>query len=676
MESSRGIGTVGLEVGNQSWIDPPPEHWFVPLFLGGGSWAILRGSVRGLESARDDPAKRDTVGRYGRDPVGDDNQTTMADLELIRNFSIVAHIDHGKSTLADRILEKTGAISEREMRAQFLDDMDLEREMGITIKANRATVSYTHNGRAYMLNLIDTPGHVDFHYEVSRALAACEGVLILVDATQGVQAQTVANTQLAIEAHLEIILVINKIDLPAAMPEDMALEAEQVLGLDAASAIFTSAKTGAGMDELLAAIVERFPAPEGDTAAPLRALIYDAKPDPHRGVIAHSRIMEGSFRRGDQIRLMATGQRFLVTEVGKFTPKPTVMESLGAGEVGYFFAGIKTLADLTIGDTVTLASHSASEPLPGYEPPEQMVFCDFYPGVGTSTAALREAMERLWLNDSSFTYSTASSDALGIGFRCGFLGLLHMKIIQERLERENDVTVVQTAPTVTYELLLTDGTVKRIESPSDVPDMAGVLEIREPMALVKMIIPADAVGTVMQLSMDRRGVQGKTEYLSPTRVLIAYTMPLCEIIYDFYDKLKTCTRGYGTADYELCGFQAGDMVKMDILVNAVPVDALSTIVHRDKAQVRGRKLLQRLRKQIDRHMFEIPLQAAVGSKIIARETIKGFRKDVTAKCYGGDITRKRKLLEKQKEGKKRMKTVGNVAIPQEAFMSVLNPDDD
>jgi len=597
------------------------------------------------------------------------------DLKLIRNFSIVAHIDHGKSTLADRILEHTGVITKREMRDQFLDDMDLEREMGITIKANRATVPYRTGGKEYMLNLIDTPGHVDFHYEVSRALAACEGVLVLVDATQGVQAQTVANAYLALEADLEIILVINKIDLPAARPEDIALETEQVLGLDAASAVFTSAKTGAGIDDLLRAVVERIPPPKGDAAAALRTLIYDAKPDPHRGVICHARVFDGEFKRGDQVDLMRANRRYLVTEVGKFTPKPTPIPSLGAGEVGYFVAGIKTLADVTIGDTVTHTTRPTDRPLPGYNPPQQMVYCDFFPGMGTTTERLREAMEKLWLTDSSFTYSTVGSDALGIGFRCGFLGLLHMKIIQERLERESDITVVQTAPTVTYEVLLKNGTTFRIESPSDLPDMAAVEEVREPIVDVQMIIPAECVGTVMQLSMERRGKHKKTEYLSQTRVLITYELPLCEIIYDFYDKLKTHTRGFGTADYEITGYQTGDLVKMDILVNGIPVDALSVIVHRDKAQVRGRRLIQRLKKEIDRHMFEIPLQAAVGAKIIARETIQAFRKDVTAKCYGGDVTRKRKLLEKQKEGKKRMKTVGNVAIPQEAFMCILDPEE-
>lgn len=597
----------------------------------------------------------------------------MANLDLIRNFSIVAHIDHGKSTLADRILEHTGAITAREMRAQFLDDMDLEREMGITIKANRASVNYNFNGNQYMLNLIDTPGHVDFHYEVSRALAACEGVLVLVDATQGVQAQTVANAYLAVEADLEIILVINKVDLPSASPEDVALEAEQILGLDASEAVFTSAKTGMGIDSLLEAVIKRIPPPKGDADAPLRSLIYDAKPDPHRGVISHLRVFDGTIKKGDAVELMGVKRKYQVTEVGKFTPKPTPFAALSAGEVGYLVAGIKTIADVNIGDTVTLTSRQTDKPLPGYHPPQQMVYCDFFPGMGTTTDRLREAMERLWLNDSSFTYSTVSSDALGIGFRCGFLGLLHMKIIQERLEREGDVAVVQTAPTVTYEAVLKNGELIRIESPSELPDATKVEEIKEPIVKMQMIIPSDAVGTVMQLAMERRGFQKKTEYLSQTRVMLTYELPLSEIIYDFYDKLKTCTKGYGTCDYEIIGYETSDLVKLDILVNGTPVDALSVIVHRDKAQWRGRKLITRLKKEIARHMFEIPLQAAIGNKIIARETIRAFRKDVTAKCYGGDITRKRKLLEKQKEGKKRMKTVGNVEIPQEAFMSILDP---
>ncbi|MEE9295348.1 MAG: translation elongation factor 4, partial [Phycisphaerae bacterium] len=577
--------------------------------------------------------------------------------------------------LADRLLERTGTLSKREMREQFLDDMDLEREMGITIKANRATILHDHNHRRYMLNLIDTPGHVDFHYEVSRAMAACEGVLLLVDATQGVQAQTVANAYLAVEANAEIILVINKIDLPAANPEEVALEVEQILGLAAEEALFTSAKTGEGLDELLAAVCERIPPPQGDRSAPTRALIYDAKPDPHRGVICHVRLIDGALKRGDKIRMMAAGSEHVVTEVGKYTPKPDAVPTLSAGEVGYVVAGIKTLADVNIGDTVTIAQHPAAQALPGYQAPAQMVFCDFYPGPGTETAELREAMERLWLNDSSFTYEPATSDALGIGFRCGFLGLLHMKIIQERLERESDVNVVQTAPTVTYEIALNDGSVMHIQSPSEMPDRSRIAEIREPFCTANIIIPAEHVGPLMNLALERRGAHRKTEYLSPTRVMLTFEFPLGEIIYDFYDKLKSCTRGYGTVDYEISEFRGGDLAKLDILVNGIAVDALSVIVHRDKAAHRGRRLIQRLKKEIARHMFEIPLQAAIGAKVIARETIKAYRKNVTAKCYGGDVTRKRKLLEKQKEGKKRMKNVGNVEIPQDAFMSILDPGD-
>ncbi len=600
----------------------------------------------------------------------------MSDRRFIRNFSIIAHIDHGKSTLADRLLEHTGAISKREMRDQFLDDMDLEREMGITIKANRATIFHEHKGERYMLNLLDTPGHVDFHYEVSRALAACEGVLLLVDATQGVQAQTVANAYMAIEASLEILMVINKVDLPSAHPEDVALEAEQVLGIDASGAMFVSAKTGLGIDELLDAICERIPAPSGDPDAPLRTLIYDAKTDVHRGVIVHVRVLDGTVKRGEKIRFMGVGREHIVTEVGKFTPRPGAVHELTAGEVGYLVAGIKLISDVNIGDTITHLSRPTEHALPGYKQPKQMVFCDFYPGPGTTTEELREAMENLWLNDSSFTYETVSSDALGIGFRCGFLGLLHMRIIQERLEREGDVNIVQTAPTVTFEVLMTDGQVRQISSPSELPDVSGVEEIREPMIRAAMIIPAECVGTVMTLSLERRGTHKKTEYLSPSRVMLTYEFPLAEIIYDFYDKLKSCTKGYGTVDYELTHFRPDDLVKLDILVNGIAVDALSVIVHREKATYRGRRLLERLRKEIPRHQFEIPLQAAIGGKIIARETIKAFRKDVTAKCYGGDITRKRKLLEKQKEGKKRMKMVGSVEIPQRAFISILDPDAD
>jgi GTP-binding protein LepA len=600
----------------------------------------------------------------------------MFDRKLIRNFSIIAHIDHGKSTLADRILVATGAVQLREMREQFLDDMDLEREMGITIKANRATVFHNYDGQRYMLNLIDTPGHVDFHYEVSRALAACEGVLLLVDATQGVQAQTVANAYKAIEAGLEIIPVINKIDLPTARAEDVALEVEHVLGLPAEHAIFTSAKTGAGTDELFKAIVERIPAPPGETEAPLRALVYDAKSDVHRGVVCHVRVKEGALHRGEKILLMAAGRTYTVTEIGKFAPRPRVVEELAAGEVGYLVAGIKTLNDVNIGDTITLDSRRAETALPGYQAPQRMVFCDFYPGPMTEAPELRDALENLWLNDSSFSYEAVHSNALGFGFRCGFLGLLHMKIIQERIEREGQIDIVQTAPTVTFEVLQSDGKVVHMDSPAEMPDPSIIEEIREPMIDASLIVPADSIGAIMQIAEERRGEHKKTEYLSPERVMLTYRFPLSETIYDFYDRLKAATKGYGTMDYELAGYQADDLVKLDILVNGTPVDALSIIVHRAKAERRGRALIRRLQKEISRHLFEIPLQAAIGGKVIARETIKALRKNVTAKCYGGDITRKRKLLEKQKEGKKRMKMVGQVNIPQEAFMAVLDPGDE
>lgn len=600
----------------------------------------------------------------------------MFDRRYIRNFSIIAHIDHGKSTLADRILVSTGAVTVREMRAQFLDDMDLEREMGITIKANRASVRLKLDGQEYMLNLLDTPGHVDFHYEVSRALAACEGVLLLVDATQGVQAQTLANAYLAVEAGLEIIPVINKIDLPTANAEDTALELEHVLGIPADQAIFTSAKTGAGVDELFRAIVERIPPPPANIDAPLKALVYDAKPDVHRGVVCHVRVMEGAFRRGDKILLMAAQRAYTVTEVGKYFPKPQPVDALAAGEVGYMVAGIKTLNDVNIGDTITLESRRTDKPLPDYKPPQRMVFCDFYPGPMTDAADLRVALENLWLNDCSFSFDPVHSQALGFGFRCGFLGLLHMRIIQERVERESGIDIVQTAPTVTYEVRLNGGEMITIDSPSELPDLSKVEELREPIIEANLIVPAESIGPIMQLAEDRRGKYKKTEYLSTQRAMLTYEFPLAEIIYDFYDRLKAATRGYGTMDYELRGYRADALSKLDILVNGTPVDALSVIVHRDKAERRGRGLIRRLRKEIARHLFDIPLQAAIGNKIIARETIKALRKDVTAKCYGGDVTRKRKLLEKQKEGKKRMKMVGQVSIPQEAFMAVLDPGDD
>jgi GTP-binding protein LepA len=589
----------------------------------------------------------------------------------IRNFSIIAHIDHGKSTLSDRLLMRAGAITEREFKEQILDDMDLERERGITIKASAVTVFHEHNAEQYMLNFIDTPGHVDFHYEVQKALQACEGAILVVDSTQGVQAQTVANAYAAIEAGLEIIPVINKIDLPSARPVEVAEEIEQVLGFRAEDCILVSAKTGQGIDELIAQLCDKLPPPRGIADDPARALIFDSIYDDYRGVIVYVRVIDGELTKGQKIKLMGTGREYQITDLGKLVPRPKQVEKIGTGEVGFLVAAIKDLHDIRIGDTVTDAQKPAADPLPGYKPIQQMVFCDFYPSGKTQYDELRDAMDRLQLNDSSFTYEPESSDALGFGFRCGFLGLLHMEIIQERLEREFNIEMVQTAPTVTYEILLSDGSTKRIDSPSALPDPTQVQEIREPYILQNLILPSDSVGGLMKLCEDRRGLYKKTEYIGTTRVILVYEMPLAEVIYDFYDRLKSVTRGYGTMDYDFIGFREGNLVKMDILVNGDKVDALSVIVHRDHAEARGRKLLLRLKEEIDRHLFEIPLQAAIGGKIIARETIKSVGKNVTAKCYGGDVTRKRKLLEKQKEGKKRMKRVGSVDIPQEAFMAIL-----
>ncbi len=593
----------------------------------------------------------------------------------IRNFSIIAHIDHGKSTLSDRLLMRAGAITEREFHDQILDDMDLERERGITIKASAVTVFHEHKGEKFMLNFIDTPGHVDFHYEVQKALQACEGAILVVDATQGVQAQTVANAYAAIDVGLKIIPVINKIDLPSARPVEVAEEIEQVLGFSAEDAILVSAKTGEGIDELISKLCDQLPAPKGKPDDPTRALIFDSIYDDYRGVIVYVRVVDGELKKGQKIRLMGNGREYLITDLGKLMPQPKQVARIGPGEVGFLVAAIKDLHDVRIGDTVTDAQRPAAEQLPGYRPIQQMVFCDFYPGGKTQYEELRDAMDRLQLNDSSFTFQPESSDALGFGFRCGFLGLLHMEIIQERLEREFSIDVVQTAPTVTYEILLNDNTVKRIDAPSELPDLTHVQEIREPYILINLITPADGVGAIMKLCEDRRGVYKKTEYIGKSRVIIAYEMPLAEVIYDFYDKLKSATRGYGTMDYDFIGFRIGDLVKMDVLVNGDRVDALSVIVHRSKAENRGRKLLVRLKEEISRHLFEIPLQCAIGGKIIARETIKSVGKNVTAKCYGGDVSRKRKLLEKQKEGKKRMKRVGSVDIPQEAFMAILEPGD-
>src|SRR5881227_1404144 len=591
----------------------------------------------------------------------------------IRNFSIIAHIDHGKSTLSDRLLMRAGAITERESKEQILDDMDLERERGITIKASAVTVFHEHAGEPYMLNFIDTPGHVDFHYEVQKALQACEGAILVVDATQGVQAQTVANAYAAIEVGLEIIPVINKIDLPSADPIRVAEEIEQVLGFRAEDAILVSAKTGQGIDELITKLCDQLPPPKGLPEAPTRALIFDSIYDDYRGVLTYVRVVDGELKKGQKIRFMGTDKLYQITDLAKLMPRPKQVDRIGTGEVGFIVAAIKDLHDVRIGDTVTDAQSPAAEALPGYKPIQQMVFCDFYPGGKTQYDELRDAMDRLQLNDSSFTFQPESSDALGFGFRCGFLGLLHMEIIQERLEREFHIEVVQTAPTVTYEILMSDKSLKRIDAPSELPDLSQVAEIREPYIVINLIVPADSVGAIIQLCEDRRGVYKKTEYIGATRVILVYEMPLAEVIYDFYDRLKSFTRGYGTMDYDLSGFRAGDLVKLDILVNGDRVDALSVIVHKEHAEKRGRNLLVRLKAEIDRHLFEIPLQAAIGGKIIARETIKSVGKNVTAKCYGGDVTRKRKLLEKQKEGKKRMKRVGSVDIPQEAFMAILEP---
>ena len=607
----------------------------------------------------------------------------------IRNFCIIAHIDHGKSTLADRMLQLTGAVSQRDARAQTLDDMDLERERGITIKASAVTVSYTPKtgkfaGQPFMLNFIDTPGHVDFNYEVSRALKACEGAILVVDATQGVEAQTVANAYLAIEAGLEIIPVVNKVDVQSARPDEVAMECEQILGFKAEDALYVSAKTGLGVPALLDAVCERIPGPTGDPEAKTQALIFDSKYDDYRGVIVYFRVMNGRLTQGDKVYMMGTGRTWQITEIGKFTPKMNPLGkggSLAAGETGYFVANIKTLGDVNIGDTVTLDQQRTDEPLPGYKEPQQMVFCDFYPSGDTQFDQLRDAIDKLHLNDASFTFQPQSSEALGFGFRCGFLGMLHMEIVQERLERESNVSIVQTAPTVTYEIELTKeaasvsggANVIQITNPADLPDVTRIREIREPIVKVEIITPNENIGDLMKLCEARRGIYKKQHFLSATRQILEYELPLAEIIFDFYDKLKSITRGYGTMDYHVIGFRADNLVRVDILVNAAKVDALAIIAHREKAEQRGRALCLRLKKEIDRHMFEIPIQAAIGGKIIARETISAMKKNVLAKCYGGDVSRKRKLLEKQKEGKKRMKRLGNVDIPQEAFMAVLDP---
>jgi GTP-binding protein LepA len=594
------------------------------------------------------------------------------DQAYVRNFSIIAHIDHGKSTLADRFLELTGALQAREMEAQVLDAMDLERERGITIKAHPVRLNYTAlDGQQYVLNLIDTPGHVDFGYEVTRSLAACEGALLLVDASQGVEAQTLANAYLAVDNGLEIIPVINKIDLPSAQPDECKRQIEDIIGLDASTAILASAKDGTGVRDILEAIVERFHPPKGDSNAPLKALVFDSWYDAYRGVVIVVRVIDGVLRPKTKVRLMATKQDYEVLELGVFSPKATPVDELGVGEVGFVVANIKVVADAKIGDTVTETQRPTTEPFPGFKELKPMVFAGLYPVESHQYAELREALEKLRLNDASFFYEPETSAALGFGFRCGFLGLLHMEIVQERLEREYDMDLVTTAPGVLYRVTTTDGDVHEVDSPAKLPDPGRIAKLEEPIITAMILTPSEFVGPILQLCQDKRGVQKKLEYLKADRVLITYELPFNEVVMDFYDKLKTMSRGYGSLDYHVTGYWESPLVKMDILVNGDPVDALSVIVHKDAAYERGRALVSKMRELIPRQMFEIAIQASIGSRIIARESVKAMRKNVLAKCYGGDITRKRKLLEKQKEGKKRMKRVGQVEIPQEAFLAVL-----
>ena len=596
--------------------------------------------------------------------------------KYIRNFSIIAHIDHGKSTLADRLLEMTGTISQREMEEQLLDTMELERERGITIKAQSARLLYdAKDGHQYTLNLIDTPGHVDFNYEVSRSLAACEGALLIVDATQGVEAQTLANVYLALEHDLEIIPIINKVDLPSADPERVCKEIEDIIGLDTSEAVMVSAKTGLGVDKVLEAIVEKIPEPKDESDKPLRALIFDSHFDPYKGAIANVRIMEGSVKTGDRIRMMSSGKEFEVIETGVFLPRMYAVKSLECGSVGYFAASMKNVRDCRVGDTVTRADNPAHDALPGYRPATPMVYCGLYPVDTSEYDNLRDALEKLNLNDAALLYEPETSTALGFGFRCGFLGLLHMDVIKERLEREYGLSLITTAPSVIYHVYKTDGEMVAVDNPSLLPDTTKIEHIEEPFVKTTIIIPKDMVGTVMEISQNRRGQYVTMDYLDDTRVSLVYDLPLNEILYDYFDVLKSSTKGYASPDYELDGYRTSPMVKMDILINGEIVDALSVIVHKDFAARRGRGLVEKLRGLIPRQLFQIPIQAAVGNKIIARENVAALRKDVLAKCYGGDISRKRKLLEKQKEGKKRMKQVGSVEIPQEAFMAVLQVDD-
>ncbi len=596
------------------------------------------------------------------------------DPKFIRNFSIIAHIDHGKSTLADRMLEVTGTVQKREMQAQLLDDMELERERGITIKARAVTIKHIKDGQEYTLNLIDTPGHVDFNYEVEKSMQACEGAILLVDASQGVEAQTVANAYLAIEADLEIMTVLNKVDLGHARPDEIAEEIENSLAIEATDAARISAKTGVGVPEVLDRLVEAFPPPTGDPDAPLRALIFDAVYDEFRGVIVYLRIFQGTLKAKDMIRMIGTNKKFEAVDIGVFNPKMTSTKTLSVGEVGYFVSNIKTLGDVRIGDTLTHDKNGSEDMLPGYKEPRHMVFADFYPTNPKDYVTMRDALDTLSLSDSSFSYEAVTSEALGFGYRCGFLGLLHMEIIQQRLEREHDLDMIQTAPSVSYQITLPDGTEQTISSPGALPTPDKYDQVKEPIVRVAMIVPSEFIGVTMTISNDHRGVFVRQEHLSPTRVQLQYDIPLAEIMYDFYDKLKSATRGFGTLNYDLTGFEPADLVKLSILVNGDEVDALCAIVHKSFADTRGRAILKKLRKEIPRHMFEVRLQAAIGARIIARESIAALRKDVTAKCYGGDISRKRKLLEKQKAGKRRMRQVGSVEIPQKAFLSVLGSE--
>ncbi|MDD2580140.1 MAG: translation elongation factor 4 [Eubacteriales bacterium] len=598
-------------------------------------------------------------------------------LNKIRNFCIIAHIDHGKSTLADRMIERTGSLTMREMQDQVLDNMDLERERGITIKAQAVRMSYkASDGEIYTLNLIDTPGHVDFNYEVSRTLAACDGAILVIDAAQGIEAQTLANVYLALDANLEILPVINKIDLPSAQPEVIRQEIEDIIGLDAADAPLISAKNNLNIDEVLEKTISHLPAPSGDEEAPLRALIFDSKYDTYKGVIVHVNVKDGAVRVGDRIRMMNTKKEFIVTELGYFRPGDfQPCEELIAGDVGYIVSSIKNVRDTAVGDTVTLAVRPAEKALPGYKKVNQMVFCGFYPVDGARYADLRDALERLQLNDAALSFEPETSAALGFGFRCGFLGLLHYEIVQERLEREFQLDLISTAPSVVYHIHMTDGRVVTLDNPTNMPDMNDVDYLEEPIVKASILAPSDYVGNIMELCQDRRGSFITMDYLDKTRVNLHYDMPLNEIIYDFFDALKSRTRGYASLDYEFKGYQKSNLVKLDILLNGEVVDALSFIVHEQKAYARGRRIAEKLKENIPRQQFEIPIQASIGGKVIARETVRAYRKDVLAKCYGGDISRKKKLLEKQKEGKKRMRQVGMVEVPQEAFMSVLRLDE-